>query len=45
MRKFSNFLSALFLYLPCALLAAEITIDGKLDEDEWIEAKQITTFY
>ena len=45
MRKFSNFLSALFLYFPCALLSAEITIDGKLDEDEWGEAKQITTFY
>ena len=26
-------------------LQAEIIIDGKLDEDEWNEARQITTFY
>ena len=45
MKKFSYFFSALILYLSCSFLNAEIIIDGKLDEDEWSEAKQITTFY
>ena len=45
MKKFSCFFSALILYLSCSFLNAEIIIDGKLDEDEWSEAKQITTFY
>ena len=45
MKKFSYFLIVLFLYLQSSLINAEIVIDGKLDEDEWKEARQITSFY
>ena len=45
MKKFFNFLLVLFLCLPIMAIKAEIIIDGKLDEDDWNDARQITTFY
>ena len=45
MKKFSCFLIVLFLYLPSTVINAEIIIDGKLDEAEWKDARQITSFY
>ena len=45
MKGFLNFCLIQCLLLIGAILQAEIIIDGKLDEDEWSEARQITTFY
>ena len=45
MKKFYGFLIVLLLYLPSTAINAGIIIDGKLDEDEWKEARQITSFY
>ena len=45
MKDFLNFCLIQCLLLIGCVLHAEITIDGKLDEDEWNEARQITTFY
>ncbi len=45
MKGFLNFSLIQCLLLIGAVLQAEIIIDGKLDEDEWSEARQITTFY
>ena len=45
MKGFLNFCLIQCLLLIGAVLQAEIIIDGKLDEDEWSEARQITTFY
>ena len=45
MKDFLNFcLIQCLLFIGC-VLHAEIIIDGKLDEDEWNESRQITTFY
>ena len=45
MQKFISFFSLLYFLIQGSILNAEIIIDGKLDEVEWNQAKQITTFY
>ena len=45
MQKFISFFSLLYFLIQGSILNAEIFIDGKLDEVEWNQAKQITTFY
>ncbi len=45
MKKFISFFSLLYFLIQSSILNAEIIIDGKLDEVEWNQAKQITTFY
>ena len=45
MKKFISFFSLLYFLIQGSILNAEIIIDGKLDEVEWNQAKQITTFY
>lgn len=45
MKKFLSFFSMLYLFVLGSDLRAEIIIDGKLDEDEWKKAKQITNLY
>ena len=45
MQKFISFFSLLYFLIQGSILNAEIIIDGKLDEVEWSQAKQITTFY
>ena len=44
MKKFLYFFLMGILYFA-SHLNAEIIIDGKLDDDEWADAKQITRFY
>ncbi|HJL96184.1 MAG TPA: DUF5916 domain-containing protein [SAR86 cluster bacterium] len=45
MKKSLGFILIQCLSFMGTALQAEIIIDGKLDEDEWNEARQITTFY
>jgi len=45
MKKFIFFFAMLYSLIQGSILNAEIIIDGKLDEVEWNQAKQITTFY
>ena len=45
MQKFISFFTLLYFLIQGSILNAEIIIDGKLDEVEWNQAKQITTFY
>jgi hypothetical protein len=44
-RKLIYFSSILFVFLSLNIHSLELTIDGKLDESEWSQAREITKYY